>query len=1118
MIKRILCVAYLVYMALWAQAQIWSTVDLASIPQKGARDIIPTNCINYSMDAGEMKTLLWSAPDEFLTPVDRSNVFITVGLADGTADIFQMVEYDMMEIGLAAAYPDIRTFKGRSISDPYRTIRADWTTNGFRAVIRDLNGTQYIDPFQRNDLNHRIAYYRKDAAVPSEWSCQVIDDADFSGEPGENRSVGDCKFRSYRLAVATTGEYSNFFGATSSSQSALVLSQVTTAINRVNEVYEAEVGVRLILINNTNAIFFYSPGSDPYSGDACTQLNQNQTTVDNIIGSSNYDVGHVFSVGSGGCAQLNSICSSTSKARGATGLNPPTGDPFYIDYVAHELGHQFGGNHTQNNACNRNAGTAMEPGSASTIMGYAGICSPNVQSNSDPYFHGISLQEMAARITNTSCANIISTENSGPLLNNVPNYTIPISTPFVLTAVATDPDNDPLTYCWEQWDQEVGTMPPVSTSTLGPMFRSLLPSSSPSRYFYNLQDLVNNVNPTWEELPSVARMMEFRVTVRDKYDETYGCTDEDNTIITVSATSGPFTVTSQNTGATWLEQTTQTITWNVANTTASPVSCANVEIRLSYDGGFTYPTVLAESTPNDGSHTVTIPVGTTSAARVMVKAVDNIFFDINNANITIDPGVPNFTLALTPPSVAECNDGSVETTVNVGSFMGFSNPVSLTVNNLPPGASASFNPAVVLPGNTSTLTISNLGSLFGSYIPVVRGTSTAGSKDLNFPVTLLMPPASAPALVAPANNGSADLAPLLDWNAVAGFSQYDWEVASDADFTTVVASGTVTGDQAQLTGGLTSATTYWWRARANNLGCQGPWSAAWTFTTVSCLTFNSTNVPITIPPSGSPTINSILTINNDMQITDINVVNLSGTHTWVSDLRFTLISPQNEEVIIWNQPCTDHDNFNIQFDDEAPAGSWPCPPTNGQAYRPSNPLSAFDGGSSGGTWTLRVKDLFNQDGGSLNSWGLRVCGDVSCSLTVNQTSGTGEGSLPAAINCAATGDTIFLSPALAGQTINIGDKALPLSKSLTILAQGADIQVTGSGERVFEIKTGINVELNGLNLRAGTSLGGGAVTNNGNLTLKNVVIRRHPLFANATLVENTLSGQLQMEGNCKLLQ
>lgn len=1101
-------------------AQSWSLVDPQNISPMGKRDILPQECMTYHMDYQMMKNKLWSAPYEYVQPLLSSNTIITVGLADGTADMFRIVQYDMMEAPLAGEYTDIKTFRGVSVSNPYRIIRCDWTKNGFRAVISDLDGKMYIDPYQRNDMANRIVYYAKTYSREIAWTCGA-EGADLNGGSNQNkRIVGDCEFRSYRLAVATTGEYSNYFGATSSSQSALVMAQVVTAVNRVNDVYEVDFSTRLILIGNNSSIFYYDPGADPYSGDACTQLGQNQTTITNVIGSANYDVGHVFSVGSGGCAGLGVICSNANKARGATGLNPPTGDPFYIDYVAHELGHQFGGNHTQNNNCNRNAATAMEPGSASTIMGYAGICSPDVQNNSDAYMHGISLQEIAAEISSNNCEAIISTANSAPVVANVPNYTIPISTPFVLTASATDADNNPMTYCWEQWDPEVGAvMPPVSTNQVGPMFRSLLPTSSPTRYFPNITSIINGTNPTWEELPSITRDMEFRVTVRDLYDGIWGCTDEDNTLISVTATSGPFTVSSQNSSTTWLEGTTQTITWNVANTTAAPVSCANVDIRLSTDGGLTYPTALSLNEPNDGSASVTIPAGTTTTGRVMVRGSNNIFFDINNAHITINPGLPNFTLMLDPSTVTECNDGSVQTIVQVGQFMGFSNPVSLSMLNLPPGATAVFVPQIVNPGSSSTLTISNLTGLFGLYTPTVRGTSTTGNKDVIFSINLLSPPTVSPTLVSPANNTpDAVITPLLDWQTVAGVTQYQYQVAYDNMFSNIVLSGTTSADQYQVTSPLLVAQQYYWRVRGINTCGNGVWSSPFSFTTTSCLALMSSNVPVNLPV-GTSLVTSVFDCPVDMVITDINIMNLTGTHSWVDDLKFTIIAPDASERLIWDQPCQNHDNFSIQLDDEAASGMHPCPPTDGMAYKPTNTLSFFDNKHSLGIWTLEVVDVYpSADGGSLSTWGLKVCGTLDCQLIVNQTSGTGLGSLPAAISCAGAGDTIRLAGLLSGQTINVGASPLLLDKNLIIKSEGSEINITGSGSRVFEISNSAQIELMDVRITAGTSMSGGAINNPGIVKLKNVTIESNPAVPGASLITNTPGSQLFVAGACNIHQ
>ena len=1110
-------------------AQSWTPIEQESINPVGSRDIIPQTCVIYHLDYEEMKDILWSAPHEYVTSPVNSNTIITVGLADGSADMFKIVQYDMMEAWLAAQFPDMKTFRGISVSNPYRTIRVDWTKNGFRAVISDLEGKTYIDPYQRNDLANRVVYYADSFESNSPWICGMGEEEDpiHDDVTTQQRIFGDCQFRSYRLAIATTGEYSNFFGATSPAQSGNVLSQVITAINRVNEVYEADVTVRFILIGNTTSIFYYDPGGDPYSGSACTQTTQNQNNTTTVIGAANYDVGHVFSVGSGGCAGLGVICDNSNKARGATGLNPPTGDPFYIDYVAHELGHQFGGNHTFNgttNSCggnNRSPSSAYEPGSGSTIMAYAGICgAQNIQPNSDDYFHARSLLEIGNKVVSTNCAAFITLNNSAPNASNVPNYTIPKSTPFVLTASATDANNDPLSYCWEQYDLEATSSdPPTSDDIDGPLFRTFDPVASPLRYFPRLQDLTQNISPVWEVLPSVGRAMTFRMTVRD-YHNIAGCTDEDDVIVTSNANAGPFLVTSQNSVAIWYEGATETITWDVANTTAAPISCANVEIRLSTDGGFTYPIVLDASETNDGSASVVIPPGVTTTARVMVKAVNNVFFDINNANISIIEGLPNFTLNLNPQIISECNDGSVQTSVIVGQFMDFTDPVTLSVLNKPPGSIVTFNPQIVAPGGTSTLTISNLTGLFGTYIPTVRGSSTTGIKDVLFTINLFNSLSGTPTLLSPVNNApDAVITPVLDWQAMSGVVQYEYQLAYDNTFTNLAYSGIANTDKFHVTAPLITAKQYYWRVRGINPCGVGVWSVTFNFTTSSCFALWSPNVPVQIPINGATIVTSTFDCPIDMVITDINVINLTGTHSWIDDLRFTLIAPDASERLIWDRPCNNHDNFNINFDDEAAPTTWPCPPTDGLVYRPSNTLSFYDGKHSDGIWTMEIEDvLVQQDGGSLSNWGLKVCGTMSCQLTVTQTSGTGVGSLSAAITCADPGDTIRLAGFLAGLTINVGAMPMTINKNLVFIAEAPNINITGSGTRVFEMVGGVTAEFIGVTITAGTSLTGGAIHNPGTVKIKNVTIEKNPAIYGATLIQNAPGAQLFVAGSCFINQ
>lgn len=1201
-------------------AQYWNDLSESDISQTaGDRRIYPDQYRSLTFDTESLLDILSEVPREMDTKLSESDALLNIPMPDGSTVLFRIVEYEMMEKPLADKYPKFRTYRGIGVKEPTIRIHFDWTERGFRAMIVTPTGSAFIDPLYRNNNRLYQSYYKRDIRPSGEFKCFVEDVKTEINENDEtfNRQSGDCLFRSYRLAVATTGEYSNYFGVTSDAGEGTILSEVMTAINRVNEVYEADVAIRLILIASTVDIFYYDGSNDPYSnGNGSAMLNQNQTTCDNIIGSANYDIGHVFSTGGGGVAQLYSPCSG-GKARGVTGQSMPENDPFSIDYVAHEMGHQFGGNHTQNNSCNRAATASMEPGSASTIMGYAGICSPNVQSNSDAYFHGRSIEEINAFISGNGdgndCDTPLAFDNMAPVIVTAGNdYTIPISTPFVLTADASDPDGDPLTYCWEQWDPEVGAiMPPASTNIQGPMFRSFFATPSPSRYFPRLSDLVNNTPFDWEELPSVTRNMDFRVTVRD-YHNVAGCTTEDNVLVSTIATAGPFVVLTPGAGVTWTETETVNITWDIANTNLPPVNCSNVDIFLSYDGGFTYPAQLASNTPNDGNQMVDVPLGTTNTGRIMVKAADNIFFDISNDNITINIGAPNFALSTADQDREICDENSVSYTIDVISNLNFTDPVTLSLTDQPIGSTVLFSSNPVIPGNQTILTIGNLtNAAAGNYLMVLTGSSTTGDKSLDlvldktevpeivemtspddstegvYPLPMfewianplaieytfqlstdagfnsiletiytaqnsyqlenllndfttyywrvrgtnecgdgLWPTArsfvtgecATPALIdltspVDAEEGVSSL-PLLVWSADTLVEEYTLQLSTDAAFNSVLQTINISQNSFQLNNSLEASTTYFWRVRGTNICGEGAWPTAFSFTTRECAFFNSVDTPIDIPSSGTPTITSTINISSGGQISDINV-SLDITHSWVADLDITLIAPNGDRILLINDQCGSNDDMLLIFDDEASSSSIPCPPTNGLAYQPVENLSVLYGMSANGIWTLEVADDANQDGGILNNWSLEICTESFCELMVNSMTGSENGSLFAAIECATSGDTIRFDANLNGDIINL-DAPIIIDKNLVIINTHQNFITINAANNMhaFQIENGGMVIMQNLSLVGHGSSEGSAIINNGTLKLIDTHVTDSGGSANQTSILNL--NNLTLEGDCEV--
>ena len=679
----------------------------------------------------------------------NSEAIVTLPNSDGKLKRFSIKETSYLAVDLAAKFPMIKTYSAQGIDDPTAVAKITIGTDGLHAVIFYGNkSTLYIDPYTKNKKEYIIYKREHLKSNKNDFSCQVEGIAKkIATTSFINRNANDGKLRTYRIAIACTGEYSQFHldregiasSATDVTKKATVLSAINTTIARINGVYERDLAVRMILVNDNEKLIFLDANTDDLTNDNSDSLiNESQQKCDAIIGDQNYDIGHTFSTGGGGLASLRSVCVTGSKASGITGRGQPIADPFDIDYVAHELGHQFGATHTFNGTagnCGGNIGaTSVEPGSGTTIMAYAGICSPqNVQNNSDDYFHTISIAQMWNHVQSVaSCGTTTNTGNSPPTANAGIDVSIPKSTPFVLKGTATDAQGtSSLTYNWEQIDTEAAAVPLISSTTGGPAFRSLPSNLSPNRYLPTLPNIVNGNSNEWEVLPSVARELNFALTVRDNF-AGGGNSARDDMKITVTD-AAPFIVNVPNSNVSWGTGSTQTITWNKGTTDIAPINCTKVNIKLSTDGGLTFPILIKGDTPNDGTEEITIPNNATSSARIMVEAADNIFYNVNTSNFSILPN-PDFTITNTTGDLSICNKAVNEQVfaIDYKTLIGFNENVIFTVTGTPTNSTFTLTPSTITTSGIINLTVSNLNnSVIGDYTMKVTATSTSITKNID---------------------------------------------------------------------------------------------------------------------------------------------------------------------------------------------------------------------------------------------------------------------------------------------------------------------------------------------------------------------------------------------------
>ena len=721
----------------------------------------------FELDITKLKQELKNAPKE-LKAYEKSEKIISLPSSDGQMQNFKVSEKSNFDPALAAKYPEIKSYVGQSLDNPADIVYFSVSPLGLSSMqINGDNSAVFIEPYT-TDASTYVVYRKSDKKDDlNKFECRTIEDAHDQIGDAARPNADDAYLRTFRLALSCTGEYGVYFGGTKP----LAMAAMNNTMTRVNGVFEKDFSARMVLIGNNDLVVYTNASTDPYS--AASQMSQwnaqLQSTLTSVIGEANYDIGHLFgaSGGGGNAGCIGCVCVNGSKGKGITSPadNIPSGDNFDIDYVAHEMGHQFGGNHTFTQS-NEGTGVQMEPGSGSTIMGYAGITSLDVQPHSDPIFHAVSIQQITNNIKSKTCPVKTATGNLIPTADAGSDFTIPKSTPFMLTGTSTDGDGDALTYIWEQMDNQSTSAAPSATKTTGVNFRTWIPTTSPTRYFPRMQSVLAGATTTAgqeitvEALSSVARTLNFRYTVRDNRPGGSG-NNSDDAVITVNATAGPFAVTSQTTATSYAGGSSQTITWNVAGTTANGVNAANVDILWSTDNGNSWTTLLA-ATPNDGSQAVTIPNSATSTGRIMVKGTNHIFFNVNKANISVTPGTSD-TIAPTAPTLSA--SGTTQTSTNL-SWSGATDNVGVTGYDVYRGTT--------LLGSTASTSYSVTGlSASTTYSFTVKAKDAAGN---------ISPASNAVSVttLSPVSDTTAPTAPTLSASGTtASSTNLAWSGATD---------------------------------------------------------------------------------------------------------------------------------------------------------------------------------------------------------------------------------------------------------------------------------------------------------------------------------------------------